>query len=786
MNPPPSPSTAKPPASKSSRTRQPSIETVDSNLDSDAPHSPMFNTTVNESPPSSPGLEATARQHSRGKSVKITETNDKPKASGSAPGSAPKQPRRDSFATNLSRRFELRHADSYRGNGRTLVQYPRNQFPYQAEPRKKEEETIKPPRQPRAPYPQRDEKNTRPQEQPGRQRRHASQPGANRQPYNPDPHVNATSQNNASIGGMNTGFPPTNNPHPYTNGWQYGGYQAPPYNNPYFGGAPVSQEDSPPKPQVPEPAKPPQPDPEKIQLEAELEALKAQQAREIDDKRRRELQASIQENTERAYMKRMDDLKKAEEETSRQISKVRAEAELAAREKLDAERTAEEHRKRERAEITELVQERLNLSFEKKLREVEERHRQEFEDYKKEEQAMRAQFEASLRTELERKAAAAEAERRSEYEEYMRTMAEQGKLAENKHPQIYEEERTAYLPVCKTSDEYTVRTQEVQQAIRLFTEESKAELTALSNSLLLRLKQERKAQDDLLIGMRSLSNQNTEVKGHLENSNPETEGLSSDEGQGDQRLEATSSGREPTPGTRCNDTDDEETTETSASHLFSAPDPPCRNSSFGSRSTSRQPRPRHRNRGYYNKQQRPIQRDTKHISVDHLAIKIVDLLWDRLRDPRERKMRTCDTAPSKRSCCRGGPEANMHSWADISCMQKIDSIFRSQMSMSPIKSHETKFESLQSSMFDDIHPTRAFPNLTPSPNIQSNMYQYNSTTMEPRDQTISSGSAYEYLFPSMGNKIRSRVLSEEMPRSNEPHPTRPPGRRDATKDGHSQ
>ncbi|CAG9942753.1 unnamed protein product [Clonostachys rosea f. rosea IK726] len=533
------------------------------------------------------------------------------------------------------------------------------------------------------------------------------------------------------MGGMNTNFPPSSIPHPYSNSWQYGGFQPWPYNSPCFGGVPISQEDSPQKPEVPEPAKLPQPDPEKIQMESELEALKAQQAREVNDKRQRELHASIQEDTERACMRRVDDMKKAEEETSRQISKVRAEAELAAREKLDAERIAEEQRKRERAEITELVEERMKLVFEKKLRDVEEKHRQEIEDCKKEEQAIRIQFEASLRKELEEKAAAAEAERRSEHEQYIRTKAEQGNPAEIKQSQIDEEEGDAYLPLSKASNDYAAHIQEVQQAIQSFTEDSKADLTALSNSLLLRLKQERKAQDDLLIGMRYLLNQNTDVKGHLENANPKTEVLSLDEGQRDQRLEVSDSEREPTPGTRGNESDDEESTEGSASGLFSAPDPPCRNSSLRSRSTSRQPRPRHRTRGYYSEQQRPIQRDSKHISVDHLAIKIVDLLWDRLREPRERQMRTCNTTESKRRYYRGGPEANIHNWADITCIQKIDSIFRSQMSTPHLKLHESNLDSRQSSMGNNILPTKAYPNVAPSANIQSNMYKYNPTTMEP-------------------------------------------------------
>ncbi|KAI9158777.1 kinetoplast-associated protein KAP [Paramyrothecium foliicola] len=196
---------------------------------------------------------------------------------------------------------------------------------------------------------------------------------------------------------------------------QQGFYGGPAYNmgghmQPYITPPPPPPTEPPAKPATPAPKEPPPPDPEKLRLEAELAAFKAKQEEAKAAALQAEREAQIRKDAEDAFQRRMEDLRRAQEEAKIEIEKAKAEAERAARERIEAERKAEEERARQHAEAMQRAEEKARMKFEADLKEAEERRKREEEARARAEEAARLRLEEAYRKEAEAKA---EAERKA-------------------------------------------------------------------------------------------------------------------------------------------------------------------------------------------------------------------------------------------------------------------------------------------------------------------------------------------------------------------------------------
>lgn len=192
----------------------------------------------------------------------------------------------------------------------------------------------------------------------------------------------------------------------------------------------------PPPPATEAPAQPPTPvvkepppDLEKIKLEAQLAAFKAQEEKVKAAEDQREREAQIRKEAEEAFQRRMDDMKKAQEEAQKEIQRARADAERAARERIEAERKAEEERQKQHAEAMKRAEENARLKFEAEIKAAEARRKREEEDRIRAEEAAHRRLEAAIKAEAEAKAAAdkkaaEEAERLKLAQENARRQAE--------------------------------------------------------------------------------------------------------------------------------------------------------------------------------------------------------------------------------------------------------------------------------------------------------------------------------------------------------------------------
>ncbi|KAL0944078.1 kinetoplast-associated protein kap [Colletotrichum truncatum] len=213
-----------------------------------------------------------------------------------------------------------------------------------------------------------------------------------------------------------------------------GGYQMPQHMAQFLYSQPAPPppptEVAPPKTPGPvAPPSPPKPDPEKIKLQEQIELFKAEQARKEEAERRRELEEKIRKDAEDAIARRMEEMRKAQEEARRDIERAKKEAERAAREAIEAERKAEEQRQklhqeamaRAEREARERYEAELKAQAEAKAAEAKARADAEAAAQLKFELAIKAQEDARIAAEKKAIEAAAA---KAKYEADMKAEAE--------------------------------------------------------------------------------------------------------------------------------------------------------------------------------------------------------------------------------------------------------------------------------------------------------------------------------------------------------------------------
>ncbi|KAF9881307.1 kinetoplast-associated protein kap [Colletotrichum karsti] len=213
-----------------------------------------------------------------------------------------------------------------------------------------------------------------------------------------------------------------------------GGYQMPQHMAQFLYSQPAPPppptEVAPPKTPAPAaPPSPPKPDPEKIKLQEQLEAFKAEQARKEEAERRRELEEKIRKDTEDAIARRMEEMRKAQEEAKREIERAKKEAEQAAREAIELERKAEEEREKRHKEAMARAEREAREKYEAEMRaqaaakaaEAKARAEAEAAAQLKLELAIKAQEDARIAAE---KKAAEDAAAKAKYEADMKAQAE--------------------------------------------------------------------------------------------------------------------------------------------------------------------------------------------------------------------------------------------------------------------------------------------------------------------------------------------------------------------------
>ncbi|KAJ6442076.1 CCR4-Not complex component, Not1 [Purpureocillium lavendulum] len=180
---------------------------------------------------------------------------------------------------------------------------------------------------------------------------------------------------------------------------------------------------------------------------AEFKALKAEKAKMEESTKMRERDDRIRLETEMTVMKRMDELKRAQEEAKNEIAKARAEAERAAREKIEAERRAEEERMKQQAEVMQRAEASAMSRFRAEMRAAEERRKREQEERETIEEAVRVRVEAAIRAEAEAKAEARAAMAQAEAEAKAAAAQKAAEEAEWRDKVVQEAKRQAEIDV---------------------------------------------------------------------------------------------------------------------------------------------------------------------------------------------------------------------------------------------------------------------------------------------------------------------------------------------------
>ncbi|PHH84162.1 hypothetical protein CDD83_2373 [Cordyceps sp. RAO-2017] len=224
---------------------------------------------------------------------------------------------------------------------------------------------------------------------------------------------------------------------PYQPGAFYG---APQYNLPahmqqfHLSPPPPPATEAPAQPASPAPPKEPPVDIEKIKLEAQIAALKAQEDKQKALDEQRERDAQIRKETEESIFRKMEEMKKAQEEAQKEIARAKADADAAAVARLAAERQAAEERLRQEADAIQRAEEKAIKKYEADQKAAEEQRKREQEERVRIEEAARARYEAAMKAEAEAKAAAEkraaeEAEKLKQLQEEARRKAEAEVLA---------------------------------------------------------------------------------------------------------------------------------------------------------------------------------------------------------------------------------------------------------------------------------------------------------------------------------------------------------------------
>jgi len=214
---------------------------------------------------------------------------------------------------------------------------------------------------------------------------------------------------------------------PYQQGY-YGGYGAPPGMQQYmFAPPPPPPTEVPAPPHTPAPPPDKKPDPEMEKIKAQLELLQAEKSKKDEAEKQAAIETKIRKDAEEAFQRRMDEMKKAQEEAKKEIEKAKADAERAARDRIEAERKAEEDRRK----AHDLQMKRLEQEARDKL----DAERRADEEKKKRDAEVAAIAEAALKAKIE----AAEAAAKAKVEKAIKEEAEARALAKKK-----EEEEAAW------------------------------------------------------------------------------------------------------------------------------------------------------------------------------------------------------------------------------------------------------------------------------------------------------------------------------------------------------
>ena len=173
------------------------------------------------------------------------------------------------------------------------------------------------------------------------------------------------------------------------------------YSSPPPAAVPATEVGAPPTPAPPE-----KKDPVVEAMKAELELFKKDQAKKAAAEAQKELEEKIRRDTEAAIQRRLEDVRKAQEDAQKEIAKAKIEAERAARQKLEDERKAEEERRRQHEEAMKRAERDARDKMEAEFKAMEERKKREAEAAAAAEAAAKIKIETAMRMEAEAKAAA--------------------------------------------------------------------------------------------------------------------------------------------------------------------------------------------------------------------------------------------------------------------------------------------------------------------------------------------------------------------------------------------
>ncbi|ETS80368.1 hypothetical protein PFICI_07897 [Pestalotiopsis fici W106-1] len=238
----------------------------------------------------------------------------------------------------------------------------------------------------------------------------------------------------------------------YFNGPHGGGHYPVPLGMQQYAGhwaspPPVTDLGARPKPE-PSPA-PAKDDPEKLEMMKQLEAIKAEKAKREAEEQKKEFEARIREETERAFKQKMEERDKQEEllnkeraaaaeKAKKEIEEARQAAEKATRDLMEKERQAAEERKKEEAAAIARAQQAARDQIEAERRAEEKQKKMEAEAVARAQQAARDQIEAERKADEERRkretelAAAAEAAAKAKLEAAIKAKEEAEAAAKKK------------------------------------------------------------------------------------------------------------------------------------------------------------------------------------------------------------------------------------------------------------------------------------------------------------------------------------------------------------------
>lgn len=203
---------------------------------------------------------------------------------------------------------------------------------------------------------------------------------------------------------------------------------------------------------------------EKIRLEAQIVAFKAQEDKQKAALEARELAEQIRRETEDALVKKMEEMRKQQEESQRQIEAAKAEADKAAVARMETEQKAAEERARLEAEALKRAEENALRKFEAEMKAAEERAKREKEERARIEAEAKARFEAALKADADAKAAAE------------KKAAEEAERLKMIHEDARRKAELEYLAKVEAEKEAAEEAAKEHEALKKIEDEAKASL----------------------------------------------------------------------------------------------------------------------------------------------------------------------------------------------------------------------------------------------------------------------------------------------------------------------